>query len=41
MWKKFGTLIDFQSEGGSKSGIKKYILDIYRKSHLMIIRNKV
>lgn len=26
----------FSVGGGSKSGIKKYILDIYGKSHLMI-----
>ena len=31
----------FSEVAGSKSGIKKYILDIYEKSHLMIIRNKV
>lgn len=31
----------FSEGGGSKSGIKKYILDNYGKSHLMIIRNKV
>ena len=31
----------FSEGGGSKSGIKKYILDNYGKSNLMIIRNKV